>query len=166
MHSLVDKLKWFYETARCYNKICMSKIYARVFIRSRLFTTVEYLAAAKTKGRSPFCRQDSFWYYGPLIRSWRKRERLLPLGPLARKGSGSNQGIRGDRTSNIRLVHGTSDVHHILIYTMLHVITTIQFPVLCLYHITNSYIQFREEKYFAVINELGLKIFSRMVYCE
>jgi hypothetical protein len=88
-----------------------------------------------------------------------KSDYLLSLRPLDRTGPESYQSVRSERSSYSRLIHGTSDGHHILIYTRPDGNVITQYPVLSLHHITNSYIRFREEEYlnFAVINELGLK---------
>ena len=37
VHSLVDKLKWFYENARCYNKIYESRILRRIEVTDSVF---------------------------------------------------------------------------------------------------------------------------------
>ena len=36
VHSFVDKLKWFYENARCYNKICTDKSIVELFTHAIL----------------------------------------------------------------------------------------------------------------------------------
>ena len=141
----------------------MSKMFAHVLIRSHLLITAEHLAATKQKAARRSAGETCCVILGLSLG-------VVEEGMLVAPRSTSQEGVRikprrpGDRMSNFRLVHGTSDGYHVLIYTVLHVNVIIRFPVLSLCHITNSYIQFREEKCFAVIKELGLQIFSRMVY--
>ena len=55
MHSLVDKLKWFYENARCYNKICVYLINClyKLLISDKNFTFLQVPAESSGTHDAP-----------------------------------------------------------------------------------------------------------------
>ena len=74
VHSLVDKLKWFYENARCYNKKYMSFVAQQIALvadTARLLPAkCEQLVGFCFRDRQHFSKPASHYTYSPVDMWW------------------------------------------------------------------------------------------------